>query len=650
MRGLLAVASRELVERRNAFVAAAVAAVLPLLAPILSGTHGANAAELRAVAALTVAAALAAALALGYGAAMISGELKERRLGFFFARPLSGLAIWGGKFLAGVVMVWVAPAIVLLPTWLVTPGPGPWRSGDELLLLALMATAAVALLALAHAAGVAIRARSPWLVVDVVMLVVCTLLVRSAALRLLDEGATDAWTWSLTGLLVAVPLVVIVAGAVQVVSGRTDLRRGHRALSLTLWIPLLAVSLVGQAYSWWVVHPTIADLRGVESMHPAPQGSWLALAGPARGRGGYVPGFFLDVDHSRTVKLQGSFRWELPVTFSADGRHAAWLVPSDGSGTGPRVELMTIDLADDRPRPRSTLISFASRVAALEFSPDRRSLVAVENGTLSVSDVSSGELLAAVRLPAGRVSTNRMWFVGDGILRFPQFEPSAADQKIGAIVIVEFDIAARRLRDSGRIEPAGEYEALFLRVDPRSNRILRRVQRPRDGGPTLHDATTGALLADLVAPEKGWLGFPAFLADGGIAVAETREGRARLRVFTPEGAPLWSIDLGEGYRAFPAGESAPGRLLVVVRESEDLLPAGSRSVLVDLGTRTADPLPSRQVPAGGMPFAFWWGSGEVGPGGAATRAFLTPDNGLAVRDPVTGATRTLVAGRRPLEE
>lgn len=97
MRGLLAVASRELVERRNAFVAAGVAAVLPLLAPILTGTRGGNATELRAVAALTVAVALAAALALGYGAAMISGELKERRLGFFFTRPLSGLAIWVGS-------------------------------------------------------------------------------------------------------------------------------------------------------------------------------------------------------------------------------------------------------------------------------------------------------------------------------------------------------------------------------------------------------------------------------------------------------------------------------------------------------------------------------------------------------------------------
>ncbi|MBI4918124.1 MAG: hypothetical protein HY825_19960 [Acidobacteria bacterium] len=650
MRGMLAVASRELVERRNAFVAAAVAAVLPLLAPILSGTHGGNATELRAVAALTVAVALAAALAMAYGAATISGELEERRLGFFFARPLSGLAIWGGKFLAGVVMVWVAPAIVLLPTWLASPSSEQWNSIGDAWLLLVIAPAAVFLLALAQAAGVAIRARSPWLVVDVVMLVVVTLLVRSMALRLLDEGATEAWTWTLAGLVIAVPLAVIVAGAVQVVQGRTDLYRGHRVLSLTLWSSLLAVSLVGQSFSWWVVHPTIADLRGVESVHPAPQGSWFALAGPARGRGGYVPGFLLDVDHGRSVKLQGSFRWELPVTFSADGRHAAWLVRSEARGSGVRFDLMTIDLRDERPRPRSTLIGFTASIRTLTLSPDGRRLAAVENGTLSVSDAYSGDLLAAVRLPADRVSTNRMWFAGDGTLRFPQFEPSAADRKVGAVVITEFDVASGRLRDTGRIAPAGEYEALFLRLDPRSNRILRRVQRPREGGPTLHDATTGALLADLVAPEEGWRGFPAFLADGGIAVAETREGRARLRVFTSEGAPLWSIDLGAGYRAFPAGERAPGRLLVVVRESEDQLTSGSRSVLVDLDTRNVEPLPSRLIPAGWMPLAHWWWDGEAAPGSVATRTFITADRGLVALDPVTGASRVVVAGGPPAQE
>ncbi len=68
---------------------------------------------------------------------------------------------------------------------------------------AVLAAAAVFLLALAHAVGVALRARSPWLVVDVVMLVVVAFLVRSAALRLLDEGATEAWRWTLAGLLMA---------------------------------------------------------------------------------------------------------------------------------------------------------------------------------------------------------------------------------------------------------------------------------------------------------------------------------------------------------------------------------------------------------------------------------------------------------------
>ena len=131
MRGILAVASRELVERRLVFVAAAVAAVLPFFAPLFPWLRGNDLDELRGVVALTLATTFAAALAMGYGVAMISGELKARRLGFYFSRPLSGLAIWGGKLLAGVVMVWVAPLLVLLPTWLAARASGPWQSADD---------------------------------------------------------------------------------------------------------------------------------------------------------------------------------------------------------------------------------------------------------------------------------------------------------------------------------------------------------------------------------------------------------------------------------------------------------------------------------------------------------------------------------------
>jgi len=644
MRGALTVASRELVERRNVFVAAAVVAVLPFLAPFASWLGGSNPAELREVVALTLATAFAAALALGYGAAMISGELKERRLGFYFARPLSGLAIWGGKLLAGVVLVWVAPAIVLIPTWLASPSSGPWSSMGDAWLLLVIAAAAVFLLALVHAIGIALRARSPWLVVDVVTLVVVALLVRSMALRLLDEGATDAWKWTLSGLLVAVPVAVVVAGAVQVASGRTDLRRGHRLLSLTLWIPLLTVSLVGQGYSWWVVHPTLADLRGATELCSATRGNWMAFSGRAQGRGDYYPGFLLDVRTGRSVRLGRSDRWHSQLAFSADGRHAAWLGAGSPGERGGWAELKVADLDQPEPQPRTTLISFPASVYPLRLSPDGSRVAAIETGTLSVSAIASGALLASVRLPDGRAWTGAIWFVDNETLRFCRFEPSSADGQVGAVIISEFDVAGRRLRDTGRIEPARLYDWVFLQRDPKADRLLWRTRTPGAPGLSLREGATGRLLAELAPPADGWRGSAAFLSDGTIAVAESKDGRLRLRILTAAAEPLWSLDLGPGDRAKPAGEIAPGKLLVVASSRETWSPGNARTWVVDLHARDAERLPAGSVPLAWMPLTFDGGRLDPEPDSAATRTFLTSDYGLVAFDPVTGTTRMLVAG------
>jgi hypothetical protein len=644
MNGVLVVAAREVVERRNVFLAAAATAVGPFLVP-----RGSEPAELRAVA-LILACALAAALAVAYGAAMISGELKERRLGFYFARPLPGLAIWGGKLLAGVVLVWVAPAIVLLPAWLMTPGSGPWRSDDDLLLLALMAAAAVALLAVAHAVGIALRARSPWLIVDVVMLAVVTVLVRPTALRLLDEGATDAWRWTRAGLLLAGSLAVIAAGAVQVATGRTDLRRGHRALSVTLWASLLAAALAGQAFSWWVVHPTIADLRGVGLVEPARRGSWIAFDAAPRGRGDFAPGFLVDIDSGNSIRLGRGFRWGMPVVFSADGRHAAWLARTDASDRTGASTLLTADLVSARPTPRPTLITFPSSVSRLALSDDGRRIATLHEGTLSVSELASGALLAAVRLPGPSNQTGALHFVGDDTVRTYRFVPGASDAKLGAIEIAELDVVTRATTSTGRIEPAWVYDAVLLRADAHRERLLHRGRVPGAASLSLRDAASGARLATLDAPEGGWGASASFLTDGGIAVAEAREGRTRLRILSTDGTPQWSLDLGDGHRARPAGETEPGTLLVVISADDTWSPEGARTVIVDLAGRTVQPLPPGLVPVGWLPLVASGGNPAPESGCAATRAFLTADHGLVVRDPTTGATRTLVAGRRPSEE
>jgi hypothetical protein len=647
---MLAVASRELVERRNVFIAAAVAAVLPFFAPLFPWLRGNDVDEVREVVALTLATAFAAALALGYGAATISGELKERRFGFYFSRPLSGLAIWAGKLLAGVVLVWVAPLVVLLPTWLAARASGPWQSAADAASLGMLAAAAVLLLALAHAVGIALRARSPWLVVDVVMLVVVALLIRSTALRLIGEGAFDALRWTLTGVLAAAAVAVVAAGAVQVACGRTHLRRGHRVLSLTLWGSLLVTALAGQAFSWWVVHPSLADIVGVGRVEPARRGSWVAFEATPRGRGDYAPAFLVDIDTGASIPLGGGFRFAMPVTFSADGRQVAWLDRTEMSDRSGASTLVTVDLASTPPTPQHSAITFPSWVSRLVLSDDGRRVAALHEGTLSVSEVASGALVAAVRLPGPPNRGGALHFLGHDAVRCYRFVPGASDPKLGAIEISDFDVVTRATTSVGRIEPAWIYDVVFLRTDLRRERLLCRTRAPGVASLSLRAAASGALLADLDAPGGGWAATATFLADGRVAVTEAREGRTRLRVLAPDGAPEWSLDLGDGHRARPAGESAPGSLLVVISADETWSPSSARTVVVDLPARTVETLPAGLVPLGWMPLLFSGGDSGPAPGSVATRAFLTGEHGLAVRDPATGAIRPLVAGGRPSAE
>src|SRR6188768_3876078 len=99
MRGFLAVFEREILERRVLPVAALgfglMAAVLPLVPGFRMG--GFSPAEVRGSIALGLCLLLSTLTALFLGGSVLTSDLLERRMGFYFSRPLSGWALWSGK-------------------------------------------------------------------------------------------------------------------------------------------------------------------------------------------------------------------------------------------------------------------------------------------------------------------------------------------------------------------------------------------------------------------------------------------------------------------------------------------------------------------------------------------------------------------------
>jgi ABC-type transport system involved in multi-copper enzyme maturation permease subunit len=124
MAGLIALLRHEVAQRRLLLLAGALAGLLPFAAPLVSGAAPADVPDLREYVAVFFAAALSALAAIFLGATAISSDLAERRLSFFFSRPLAGWTIWAGKLGGAALCAWAVGALALLPALLAAGGGG----------------------------------------------------------------------------------------------------------------------------------------------------------------------------------------------------------------------------------------------------------------------------------------------------------------------------------------------------------------------------------------------------------------------------------------------------------------------------------------------------------------------------------------------
>ncbi len=215
------------------------------------------------------------------GAGMINRELVERRHGFLFARPLSAAAIWGGKVL-GCWMLAMGSGLVAL-------GPAVAASGgfhllgatagyvDNAAAAAGAAAAVVLLILLAHAVALMVRSHTPWLLAVDAVFGIGVIVMAGLALRsLVVADASDA---AMRGAVVFTAVVFVALFAVGLGPGgvgRTDIRRGHRVLSLVLWSVARA-----RRCSRWPDTPAGSSLRGRRTL----QASAARILAPRKASG-----------------------------------------------------------------------------------------------------------------------------------------------------------------------------------------------------------------------------------------------------------------------------------------------------------------------------------------------------------------------------
>ncbi len=545
------VARQELRERRMLWLVALVAGLTAFGAPWLRGLRGVALVDGRMSTVLGLGLGLEVVVALMLGAGLLAGDVAEGRLGFYLARPLSPGALFGGKLLGAVLMALGGTAVVFLPSTLAHPGVlADPRALEPLAVVALLGVLG------AHAASVAFLDRSPWLLLDLAVMFGGAVLGVDTLLTCVSMGIPEALP-GLTRLLIWGTILGLgLGGYLQVARGRTDLKRGHRLLSLAL-AATLSLTLGGaRAALSRLMHVRGEAWSHVDSFQPAPQGPWvLARTLATLQREGRCVLFNTETREGLRLSCQ-------EFAFSNDGRRAAW-VTFGSLWKGGRPEVRIAELGSGGLDWRFTGIQVREGMKELALSADGRRGGLFLDGGMEIHDVDRGTLVARhgmERAPLG--GWHQMVFRDPDHLRLYQDQSPSGG---GDVAILELEGTSSRLTRLGTLRSVegpirllgrdGAHESLLVRSGPSGLQEL-----------CVHDARSGALRFRLLPP--GPANGARMLANGNLVSTSPEAQGHRIRLTDAEGRELGSLFLPgrpgasklEGLRV--GGETATGRVLL----------------------------------------------------------------------------------------
>jgi hypothetical protein len=465
-------------------------------------------------------------LAAFLGAGMIARDLAEHRFSFYLSRPLSTGTILGGKILGGMILSMACGFLILSPLLFTQ------ISARELLAFSSALMIGVLFLMLFfHTAAVMVRSRSLWLLLDLAILSLFGITAFFCVQTLFQHEAFQSASILRTGFCLFLFPVFTMAAYSQVSHGRSDLRRGHRFLSLTMAAGLFSGALIGGLYTLWVLNPGPSGLVSAEVCDTATQGDWVAIRGRGHWRGDYQVGYLLNVETRKSWKVDSPC-----IKVSADGRRAAWWGGFDAGST--RFGVWTLDLTKQEYRPVFTDIERSRGVSCLHLSPDGKRAVVVERNELHVCDLETGRRWISEEYRGDTLS--RLNFLSSGHIRV-----YGREQDGSALTIQEMDLASGELITTGCLRHP---EVGFQRVaswDPKTDRILVRGGTSGNTFLWLCEGATGKVILSLVSGED-WKNNPRahFLEDGRVLLERVAGNQVQLQVLNAEGKSVdqWNLD------------------------------------------------------------------------------------------------------------
>lgn len=532
MNGTLTIAARELRERSFVFITAAVAALIPFIAAILPRTRSQSPLLVILVMGLIIAVGFTLALSIVLGGSIVARELADKRMSFYFSKPVSAPAIWFGKVLGAVVTLALCFAISSGPALLVANRE--WRSSVQLpggrAVLALV-FAGITFLLVSHAVNTAVRSRSPLVVADFAALAVAVSAVWLLSRPFIINGARGLLSSLLQTIIVIVPVLILAAGAWHLARGRTDLRRNHRELSKFFWSAMAIVFVMAGAFVAWVFSAGPRDIM-VDEVTSNAAGTWVAISGRAAHRGDYRPAFLVDVKSGRSLPLSGP-RFDSRTEFTRTSNALLAVRPAPALPGHGEVHLIHLN-GTSADVDTGLVVSLWSPIVV---SDDLRRIATYENSTLMTYDVPSKTMLAAVRLTAATV---QMFFLSDDVLRvYASSGRSPSGPRPQTMRIYEFHVKTRQLLQTGSVESVSV--TMFARLNSDGTTlVVNQYGGPEGRRVRLLDARTGAERAVLpgFAP---WSGAP--LSDGGAAFIASTQDASSVRIVDRRGAIVAEVPL-----------------------------------------------------------------------------------------------------------
>ena len=623
MSAVLGIARQEVSTRR--FLLAAAAALSLLAWALRAVLPPGWSRELGQSLALVLFLAFPIAAAIAVGSSLVGRDLAEGRLSFYFSRPLSAGALWAGKFLGGAILVAGAFLCCYIP--LALSGGGIGREAVGIWLLAL-----VGLMAFAHTISSMYRSGSRLFALDLSLgaVLVTVIVVQVRHLGIAGAGHVLLTTAALPFDLAVAAAAMLAAAAAQLAYGRADARRGHVALSATVWTLALAAVAALALWSRWVLGVTPAEVGDIR--HPllaAPSGSALLFKGaPERGRAGFSPVFLMDGESGSYVRLAPE-RVTFPA-FTADGSAAVWVAPAVSwwwyvapepgllfpGAEARRAALAVARLGHGAPVVEERALEPPDAELALALDGDGQWVLVSGRAGVSLVDIASGRLVADAPL-------SNIWaadFLPGGAVRFYQTPRDGLEH---AFVVLDWTP-----KDGKRVEKAR------VPVDPRVFLLARRgdlaVVSTGMRGKAIIDAASGTVQR-LDSATADLPGVALVLSSGLVALSLGEE----VRIVTRGGDTVARLPLERGSLACALREPAPGELAVGLWT---LAQDRRRTVFVDAVTGAV-----RRVEQGLLPAGVRYGAMDTQPqpGSFASRLFEDPGGGLVVFEP-DGRKREIV--------